>query len=101
VLTRRVLDDVGVDSVVDLDLTIVAAGLASLVDETVLDEDFGFRILTGWAENVLPNEAIQQILQLASFVRAVDNEAVVFEIKLGLCAELATKVLGWICNNIL
>jgi hypothetical protein len=46
VLTRRVLDDVGVDSIVDLDLTVVAASLASLVDETVLDEEVGFRILT-------------------------------------------------------
>lgn len=66
--TRRVLDDVGVDSVVNLDLTVVAASLASLVDETVLDEEVGFRVLTGWTENVLPNESIQQILQLAGFV---------------------------------
>jgi len=46
VLTRRVLDDVGVDSIVDLDLTVVAASLACLIDETVLDEEVGFRILT-------------------------------------------------------
>jgi len=81
-------------------LAVVAASLAGLVDEAALDQEVSLGVLARRAENILPDESIEQVLQLASLVGAVDDEAVVLEVKLGLSAELATKVFGRIWTKL-
>lgn len=60
--------------------------------------DNGLRILAVLAQDELLDEAIEHVLQLGGVVRAVHDVAVILEIKLGLCPELASEKLGWICK---
>lgn len=79
----------------------ITAGLATLRDGQLLrvDHQLGLGIIAGRAENVLSNEPVKEILQFGGVVRTVYNESFVFEIELGLCAELAAKVLGRVCGR--
>lgn len=59
-----------------------------------VDQQLGLRIVAVRAQHVLPDEAIEQILQLRGVVAAVDDETLVLEVKLGLGTELAAEELG-------
>lgn len=55
-----------------------------------------FRIVATGTKNKLFNENIQHLLEFASLVRSVDNEAIILNIKLSLRSQLAAEKLGWI-----
>ena len=54
----------------------------------------GLGIVAALTQDELPDEAIEQVLQLAGLVRAVHDEAVVLRVKLHLGAKLAAKILA-------
>lgn len=61
---------------------------------TIYQVSFG--IVTFGTQHKLANESVQHVLQLARFVRPVDDEAVVLGVKLGLGTQLTTKKFGGI-----
>ena len=54
-------------------------------------------IVTFWAEHKLANEYIQEILEFVRVMRAVDNVALILEIKLGLRTQLTAKEFARVC----
>ena len=78
----------------------VTTGLATgcQVLAFIVDLDDGLRIVTVLTQDELLDEAIQHVLQLVCIVRSIDNVALIFDIELGLSAELAAKVLCRIWN---
>lgn len=93
---RRILEDESVQLVLDGDDAMVAARLARLRDDLLLggDEQVRLGVVALGAQDVLADEAVEQVLQLGRVVRAVDDEALVLVVELGLSAELAAEELG-------
>ena len=56
-------------------------------------------ILALLAEDKLADESVEQVLEAHRLVRPVDDVAVVLDVKLGLSAELTTKVLRRVCDD--
>ena len=84
-----------------IQLKMVTTGLATgcQVLAFIVHLDDGLRIVTVLTQDELLDEAIQHVLQLGCIVRSIDNVALVFDIELGLSAELAAKVLCRIWNQ--
>ena len=63
-------------------------------DHVLLHTENSFRVLTFLAENKLLDEPVELVLHLASVVAAVDNVSLCLDVRLGLGAKFAAKVLG-------
>ena len=61
-----------------------------------VDLEHGFGIVAVLAKDKFLDESVEHILQFGGVVRAVDDVAVVLEVKLGLRTQFTSKVLGWI-----
>ena len=69
-----------------------AAGFAVQGNASILDVDLGLGVFAVPAENELVDEAVQIVLELGSFMRAVDDPPIVGRIGVGLRPEFETKV---------
>ena len=59
----------------------------------------GFWVGAFLAENKSLDKSVKKTLKFAGIVGAIDNETVVFMVKLCLSTKFTTKVLGGICNG--
>ena len=77
----------------DIDVGALTASLAVKQDARVQDDEVGFGVQALLAENKLLDEAIEELLQLASLVGTVDDPSVVLGVGVGLGTKLKGKVL--------
>lgn len=84
-----------------LEHAVMAASLAALRDGALLgaDNQLRLRVVACRTEHVLPDETVEQVLQLGGVVRSIDDESLVLEVELRLCAQLAAKELGRISGG--
>jgi len=96
--TWRVLEDEGVELVVEVKLSVEAASLASLADDALLGlhDERGLGVVALRAQHELADEPVQQVLQFGRVVRAVHDEAVTLHVEARQRTQLTPKVLRWI-----
>ena len=79
----------------DRDESVVSTSLACLRDDFLLrgDEQVGLGVVALGTQHILPDESVEQVLQLGGIVRAVDDETLVFVVELSLSSEFAAEKL--------
>lgn len=92
-LLGHVLQDEAAELIRGEDLGDTTAGLAVESDVAVVDVDIGLGVLAVLAEHKVLDKPIEQLLELASLVGAVDDPAVVGRINVGLGTQLEAEVL--------
>ena len=70
-----------------------ATGFTVQCDMPILDLDFRLRVLAHLAENKFVDETVKIILKLGSFMRTVDDPAVIGRIGIGLSTKFEAEIL--------
>ena len=83
-----------------VDASTFAAGLA-VPDDFFLfgDDQIGFGVLAGPAENEFVDKAVQKLTELGSIVSAIYNVTIVLLIEGGLRAKFTAEELGGVCGR--
>ena len=63
-----------------------------------MDFDVSLGIVAIFAKYEFANKSVKHVLKLCSVMGSINDETFVLEVKLGLCSQFASKVLGRICN---
>jgi hypothetical protein len=95
-----VLQDVCCQLVAHIHLGGKSAGLAKELDVlSLVDVDNGLGVSAGVALDKALDETLEQVSQLGSLVRTVDNGDASLVVELGLSAELAAEEFGRVCKK--
>ena len=63
-----------------------------------MDFDVSLGIVAIFAKYEFANKSVKHVLKLCSVMGSINDETFVLEVKLGLCSQFASKVLGRICK---